>query len=82
MAATEATPAGLTGKAARAWKLLGEHEQRMAEKRGLREFRCGGCQAVIAHYVAPIGMFLWPCPMPRCGHINKYSSSLNGDHGG
>lgn len=76
---TEATPAGLTGKALRAWKLLGEHEQRMATKRGLREFRCGGCQAVIAHYIAPNALVLWPCHL--CGHTNKLSSSLNGGGG-
>lgn len=74
--AAVAAPDGLTPKARRAWKFLGEHEQRMATKRGLREFRCEGCQAVIAHYIAPNALFLWPCHL--CGHINKLSSSLNG----
>jgi hypothetical protein len=68
-----AAPEGLTPKALRAWKFLEAHQQRMASKRGLREFKCGGCNAVIAHYVPPIALFLWPCQ--HCGHINKYSTS-------
>jgi hypothetical protein len=77
--ATRPMPDGLTPKAQRAWKFLAEHEQRMAAKRGLREFRCGECQAVIAHYVPPNALFLWPCHL--CGYVNKLSTSLNGGGG-
>jgi len=68
-------PAHLTPAQRRKWDILAAAErQRIAARGGLREFRCGGCRAVLFEYLPPIGLQIERCH--HCGEWNKFSSAL------
>lgn len=62
----------ITPKARQTWEFLGEHQRRMAERRGgLRKFYCGNpeCAELLFEYVIPIGFFI-----QRCTHCKTWQT--------